>query len=164
MKRISVLLTPLALLFFAACGGGSTSPTEPSAVSPFQVESQSTSLVNQARSSEGLSPELSQDQLIAEIAREHSTAMRDKGFFAHVDPDGNRLRDRLRAAGVSFRSAGENLAQVDGASDPAGQAHRMLMGSPSHRENILSEKYEVIGVGVAKQGGTYWITQVFIDP
>lgn len=164
MKRISVLLTPLALLFFAACGGGSSSPTEPSAVSPFQVESQSTGLVNQARSSEGVSPELSQDQLIAQVAREHSTAMRDKGFFSHVDPDGMRLRDRLRAAGVSFRSAGENLAQVDGSSDPAGQAHGMLMGSASHRENILGRRFEMIGVGVAKQGGTYWITQIFVEP
>ena len=163
MKRRFGTLLPLALLVLAACGGGSNSPTAPGAPGAFQVEEQSTDLVNQARGSEGVSPQLSQDQLIAEVARRHSTAMRDKGFFSHVDPDGMRLRDRLRAAGVSFRSAGENLAQVDGTSDPAGQAHRMLMGSASHRENILSERFDVIGVGVAKQGGTYWITQIFVE-
>lgn len=164
MKRIGGLLAPFALLYFAACGGGSSSPTDPAGVSPFQVESQLTSLVNQARAAEGVLPELTQDQLIAQVARAHSAAMRDQGFFSHVDPDGKRLRDRLRAAGISFRSAGENLAQVVGSSDPAGDAHRMLMGSPSHRENIFGEDYESIGVGVARRDSTYWITEIFVEP
>ncbi len=164
MARITLLPAVLLSLAIGACGSGSGSPTEPADASPFQVEAQSADLVNRARNAETVSPQLATDQLLAEIARAHSEAMRDRGFFSHVDPDGKRLRDRLRAAGVPFRSAGENLAQVQGSADPAGQAHQMLMGSPSHRGNILSKKYRTIGVGVAKAGGTYWITQVFVQP
>ncbi len=151
-----------ALLLVAACGGGS-SPTQPADLSGFQVESQSFNLINNSRTAEQV-PMLSNDQLILQVAREHSASMRDRGFFSHVDPDGLTLRDRLRAAGVSFKVAGENLAQVDGASDPAGHAHRLLMESKSHRDNILSEDFEMVGVGVAKDGGSYWITQVFVTP
>ncbi len=164
MAPIKLLSAVVVLLTLVACGGGSGGPTEPSDLSPFQVESQLSDLVNRARSAENVSPDLTTDQLLAQVAREHSEAMRDRGFFSHVDPDGKRLRDRLRAAGVPFRAAGENLAQVTGSGDPAGQAHQMLMGSPSHRDNILSRKFRLLGVGVAKDGGTYWITQIFVQP
>lgn len=164
MKRTAVLTAPCLALLIVSCSGSPTSPGEPADISPSQVESLLTNLINQARSQEGISPLLSTDAAVAQVARRHSEAMRDRGFFSHVDPEGKRLRDRLRAAGITFRSAGENLAQVDGSSDPAGQAHQMLMGSQSHRDNILSEEFELIGVGVAKQGSTYWITQIFVEP
>lgn len=164
MRRIAVVPLVVVLILVAACGGsGGGGPTAPADISSFQVESQSTGLVNQERSAEQKS-QLAIDSLAQQVAREHSEAMRDRDFFSHVDPDGTTLRDRLRAAGVSFRMAGENLAQVEGAGDPAGHAHRLLMESKSHRDNILSGDYEVIGVGVAKQGDAYWITQVFIKP
>lgn len=165
LQQFSLVLLALPLLI-AACGGsgGSTNPTAPADVSPFQVESESGSLVNTTRSNRQVSPMLSIDQLAAEVARRHSEAMRDQGFFSHVDPQGKTLRDRLRAAGLSFRVAGENLAQVENSVDPAAHAHQLLMESKSHRDNILSDKFEVIGVGVAKQGNSYWITQVFVQP
>ena len=47
---------------------------------------------------------------------------------------------------------------------PAQVAHKQLMASASHRKNILSPKYRLAGVGVAKAGNTYWITQIFIKP
>ena len=164
MRRFAQL-TPLLILALAvaACGGGSSGPTQPAELSASQVESQSLGLVNSERSAEQISA-LSNDQLAAMVAREHSEAMRDRGFFSHVDPDGQTLRDRLRSAGVSFRMAGENLAQVDGSPDPAGHAHTLLMQSKSHRDNILSDDFEMIGVGVARDGGSYWITQIFIKP
>lgn len=164
MRRFAQL-TPLLILALAvvACGGGSSGPTQPAELGASQVESQSRGLVNSERSTEQISM-LAGDQLAAMVAREHSEAMRDRGFFSHVDPDGKTLRDRLRAAGVSFRIAGENLAQVDGSPDPAGHAHNLLMQSKSHRDNILSDDFEMIGVGVAREGGSYWITQIFIKP
>ena len=157
-------ITLVLLVLLAACGGSSDSPTAPADVSPFEVESKSTSLVNSTRSQEQISPLLTVDQVLAEVARRHSEAMRDQGFFSHVAPDGSDLRSRLREAGVSFRTAGENLAQVQNSVDPAAHAHGLLMESSSHRENILSEKYDLLGVGVAKQGNTYWITQIFLEP
>jgi uncharacterized protein YkwD len=163
MRRQSLYPLVSVLILVAACGGGGSSPTQPADLSSFQVESQSFNLINSARSAEQISM-LALDPLLSEVARQHSEAMRDRGFFSHVDPDGETLRDRLRLGGVTFEVAGENLAQVEGSSDPAGQAHQLLMESKSHRDNILGTDYELVGVGVAKLGSTYWITQVFLTP
>lgn len=167
LKARSVLALALTLglaLALAGCGSGSDSPTAPADLPTSAVEAQSFNLVNNARQNEAVDPELAQDGLLTEIARAHSEAMRDQGFFSHTSPQGQSLRDRLRTAGVAFRTAGENLAQVQGGVDPAGDAHRLLMQSASHRSNILSPKYSMLGVGVAKSGDTYWVTQVYLEP
>ena len=63
--------------------------------------------------------------------------MFQQGFFAHVDQTGTTPFDRMRAGGVSFRAAGENLALA-----PTVQiAHDGLMNSPGHRANILNPRY-----------------------
>lgn len=165
MRRQLAASVCLVLVLLAGCGGsGPGSPTAPAEIGEDQVEVQSFNLVNRSRQSEQVEPQLALDMLLAEVARDHSRAMRDQGFFAHVDPSGSNLRDRLRAAGVTFRSAGENLAQVQNAADPARQAHRFLMDSDSHRRNILGSQYSLLGVGVAGSGSQFWITQVYLEP
>ena len=166
MNRFRIAVLPVVLLLAGACSGSGSGigPTAPSDISASQVESILADLANQARNSAGVAPDLTLDPAVSLVARAHSEAMRDRGFFSHVDPDGKRLRDRLQAAGIGFRSAGENLAQIGGSPDPGGMAHQLLMDSASHRDNILSGKFTVIGVGVAKRGDEYWITQIFIEP
>lgn len=104
------------------------------------------------------------DPVLTEVARGHSRRMRDEGFFGHQDPSGAGLVDRLRVAGVTFSLAGENLATVEGSSDPAAAAHQLLMANATHRGNILDRRYTEIGIGVAQSGDRYWITQVFLRP
>jgi hypothetical protein len=41
------------------------------------------------------------------------------------------------------------------------QAHEGLMQSPPHRANILSPKYNTVGVGVFRSGDLLWVTQDF---
>jgi uncharacterized protein YkwD len=36
------------------------------------------------------------------------------------------------------------------------------MQSSEHRPNILNPAFQLVGVGVARDGGSYWITQVFV--
>lgn len=155
------LLALLLLVAGSACSG--SSPTSPGSGGPsaLSVEASSFARINQARRDDGKSP-LLLDPVLTEIARAHSRRMRDEGFFSHEDPSGAGLVDRLRAAGVSFSLAGENLAHVDGASDPAAVAHDLLMNNPAHRGNILDPRYTEVGIGVAQSGGTYWMTQVFL--
>lgn len=163
MKRWLAIPLVLSLPVLAACGSGSGGPTAPADLAPGLVESESGSLVNQARGARQLGP-LSFDPQLAEVARAHSEAMLDQGFLAHTGASDDSLRDRLRAAGVSYRSAGQNLAQVQAAVDPAGEAHAQLVASQGHRDNIVDPRFQLVGVGVAKDGGTYWITQIFIEP
>lgn len=157
----SWLLVLLLLLPGTACSGSSPTSPEASAPSAVSVEGSSFARINQSRRDDGKG-ELFLDPVLSEIARAHSRRMRDEGFFGHDDPAGAGLVDRLRAAGVGFSLAGENLALVDGVSDPARSSHDLLMSNPQHRGNILDGRYTEVGIGVAQRGGGYWITQVFL--
>ena len=158
-RRLAAAL--VALLFVAACGG-SSGPTAPEGPLPAEsVEAASVALVNSARGSDGLG-QLAFDPVLCEIAREYSRQMRDDGFVSHYDAGGTAVDGRLRSYGVHFTMAGENIASLGDTTDPAGDAHRGFMGSASHRANILHAGFTSVGVGVATNGDTYWITQVFI--
>jgi len=56
----------------------------------------------------------------------------------------------MKAAGVSYRYAGENLAGAP----TVEMAHNSLMNSPGHRANILNANFTKIGIGVVS-GGPY---------
>lgn len=160
------LLLALCALSVVACSGGggdSSSPTSLQSLTAASVEDQSFQLANQARQEAGVG-QLTFDDKLSKIARKHSKAMRDRGFFAHVDPDGNGLRKRLKANGVEFSAAGENLALVNDSANPAGLAHQQLLTSPEHRDVMLAGRFVRAGVGVARSGDSFWITQIYLKP
>lgn len=160
-----LLWAPLLLgapLAHACAGGGGGGPTEPGAPSVAQAEATSFQLINQARQAAG-APLLQLDLALSVVARAHSEAMRDHGFFGHDDPvTGKTFLDRLLDSGQPFRSAGENLATTTNAADPAGFAHANLVASPEHRADMLNPSFDRVGVGVARSGNTYWFTQLFV--
>lgn len=163
--RTSWILPALAvaLLFTAACsGGGSDSPTNPTGFSLAEVEFLSFDLANGARREHSLDALSGPDNLVAAVARAHSEAMRDEGFFGHSGSSGG-LQARLRAAGVEFSAAGENLAKVSSVGDPAGTAHSLFLNSSDHRSVMLDAGFELAGVGVARNGDTYWLTQIYVS-
>ncbi|HET9200191.1 MAG TPA: CvpA family protein [Dehalococcoidia bacterium] len=106
-------------------------------------------LLNEERVSRGLSP-LTADPALREVARTHSADMFERGYFAHVNPDGLDPFDRIEGAGISFGVAGENLAYAPSVE----VAHEGLMDSTGHRENILSPQYCRVGIGI-QDGGIY---------
>lgn len=132
-------------------------------MSAAEVELQLLQLANGVRQSAGVA-DLTFDGELSEVARAHSRDMRDNGYFSHTSPSGFRLADRLAMAGIDFRRAAENLAKVSNAVDPAAFAHDQLMNSSVHRRNIVDGGFELVGIGVAKGGDTYWVTQVFLEP
>jgi uncharacterized protein YkwD len=166
-RRWAGILAVLAVFALSwGCGGsGEESPTgSEGGLQAADVEFLSLQLANEARASQKVKPPLGQEPAASQVARRHSAAMRDEGFFGHTNKSGDGLRQRLDKAGVQYSAAAENLAQVHHRSQPAQLAHEQLMASASHRKNILSPKYRLAGVGVAKAGDTYWITQIFIKP
>ena len=152
-------------LLGAACGGGgdSASPTSPLGTTVAEVEFESFQLANSARSDSNVQPQLNLDEAIARVARAHSESMRDNNFFGHAGPDGG-IRARLNAAGIPFSVAGENLAKLTSVPNPAGSAHSQFMNSPEHRDVMLDPRFRRAGVGVARSGDTYWLTQIYIRP
>lgn len=113
-------------------------------------------LVNVQRAKYGL-PELKSDWQLARVARYKSQDMADRRYFSHTSPTYGSPFDMMRAFGISYRTAGENIAM--GQKTPAAVVDAW-MNSPGHRANILNRSFTTIGVGYAANGN-YW-TQMFI--
>jgi uncharacterized protein YkwD len=121
------------------------------------LEAQMLILVNNERLKNGLKP-VKADTEIAVVARKHSADMFKRGYFSHYTPEGKNPFDRMEAGGISFLTAGENLALAQTLSI----AHTGLMNSPGHRANILNPSFGRLGIGIL-DGGIYglMITQNF---
>lgn len=111
------------------------------------LEAQMLVLINQERAGQGLAP-LRADPELAEVARAHSRDMFARGYFSHVTPEGKDPFDRIRAAQVTYRTAGENLALAP----TLPQAHQGLMNSLGHRANILRPAFGRVGIGIVDGG------------
>ncbi|HEV2828723.1 MAG TPA: CvpA family protein [Pyrinomonadaceae bacterium] len=111
------------------------------------LEARMLELVNKERVAAGLRA-LAPDPELTQVARQHSADMFARGYFAHDTPDGRDPFDRMRAAHVRFDTAGENLALAP----TVPVAHRGLMNSPGHRENILQPQFGRVGIGIMDGG------------
>lgn len=136
----------------------SPAPTTPPASGLTADEQAMVNLVNQERAKAGLKP-LAVDMRLVSLARQKSQDMITNNYFSHQSPTYGSPFDMMRKAGVTYRTAGENLA---GASTVQ-QAHSGLMNSSGHRANILNASYTHIGIGVIRGGryGAMW-TQMFV--
>lgn len=124
-----------------------------------QLELDMTKLINEERSKNGKEP-LKYESNLADVARNHSIDMLQRRYFAHINLDGETPFDRLQAAKISYKLAGENLA-VSGNLEAAVKA---LMESPKHKENILNGDFHKTGIGIAtNQDGIMVITQEFTN-
>ncbi len=112
-----------------------------------ELEAQMLALVNEERTKAGLSP-LVADPELTPVARAHSSDMFARGYFSHYTPEGQDPFARMRAANITFRTAGENLALAPTLSI----AHTGLMNSPGHRANILRPQFGRVGIGVMDGG------------
>lgn len=112
--------------------------------------------VNQARVDAGLQALQWSDDL-SEVSAGHAREMYLEGYFAHESPTTGNVGDRLRAAAISYRLAGENLAL---AATP-NEVHNGLMDSPGHRANILGEEFLMVGIAVIRGPLGLMTVQVF---
>lgn len=112
-------------------------------------------LVNVERAKYGLSP-LTEDAALTRTARMKSQDMHDRGYFDHNSPTYGTPFQLMKSQGVSYRTAGENIAV--GYRTPEAVVNAW-MNSSGHRANILNASYTKIGVGYVASGN-YW-TQHF---
>jgi uncharacterized YkwD family protein len=119
-------------------------------------ESRVIDLTNEQRRKNGL-PNLQPDTALSNVAQEKSNDMQAKNYFSHTSPTYGSPFDMMRDFGVSYNTAGENIAMGQRSAEEVVNA---WMNSEGHRKNILSPNYTHIGVGHTSQGN-YW-TQMFI--
>src|SRR4051812_33928240 len=124
----------------------------PGSASPADLSAATLCLVNAERAAAGIKPVAPSAQL-TRAAEDYAHAMVAGSFFAHTDPAGHKVIDRVAAAGGSpdtWLQLGENLgwgsmllatprAIVDG-----------WMLSPTHRDVILLARFGSLGVGIAE--------------
>jgi uncharacterized YkwD family protein len=134
-------------------------PAATTASNVSEFEKQVANLVNQERQKAGLKP-LQLDTKLSDVAREKSRDMMNKGYFSHQSPTYGSPFDMMKQFGITYRTAGENIAK--GQRTPQ-EVMNAWMNSQGHRANILNGNFTHIGVGFVKdsQGTTYW-TQMFI--
>ena len=122
------------------------------------MTSQVVNLVNSERAAQGLTA-LQKDSRLAALAQQKAEDMAKNQYFSHTSPTYGSAFDMLKAAGYSYKTAGENIAmgQKSAASVMDGWMH-----SSGHRANILHTSNEKIGVGyaVSADGMPYWV-QIF---
>lgn len=119
-------------------------------------EQQVIDLVNEIRVQNGLHT-LTANWQLSRIARYKSQDMHDRKYFSHTSPTYGSPFDMIKNFGISYRTAGENIAQ--GYTTPQAVVNGWI-NSSGHRANILNASYTEIGVGYVKSGN-YW-TQMFI--
>ena len=113
-------------------------------------------LVNEIRVQNGLSAFTHSEEL-SRVAQLKSQDMHDQGYFSHTSPTYGSPFDMMKQFGISYRTAGENIAR--GYSTPEAVVNGW-MNSEGHRANILNASFTQIGVGYVSDGN-YW-TQMFI--
>jgi uncharacterized protein YkwD len=109
-------------------------------------ESTLVNLINQERSSRGISPLIVSSQLTA-AARQHSRDMACNDFFSHTGSDGSSPFDRMAWSGFSFTAAAENIYAGSGPYNSPQQAFNGWMNSSGHRTNMLNATYTHVGIG-----------------
>jgi uncharacterized protein YkwD len=103
-------------------------------------------LTNQKRAEAGVLP-LALNSDLAKAAKAKGDDMIAKDYWAHVAPDGTQPWYFFNMVGYKYRYAGENLAKDFSTAQSAVDA---WMASPSHKENMLSDKYDDIGIAVVE--------------
>jgi uncharacterized protein YkwD len=122
------------------------------------------SLTNTERKNQKLQP-LTTNETLNRAATLKAQDMATKGYFAHTSPDGITPWYWLDQVGYKYKYAGENLAIDFINSEDVTTA---WMNSPTHRANIIKDKYTEVGTGTATgmyQGHqTIFVVQVYARP
>ncbi len=113
--------------------------------------------INAERTSRGLAP-LILDPALVELARKKSQDMVDNGYVGHQSPVYGSPFEMMRAAGIRYNFAGENIART---TIPA-NAVRLFMNSNPHRNTLLNHRFSRTGIGVVQVGRQIFVTQMFI--
>jgi len=101
-------------------------------------------LTNQKRQANGLS-ELKLNPVLVEAAQQKGADMMAKNYWAHTSPDGKTPWYFFKNVSYQYLYAGENLAR-DFIDSPS--VVSAWMNSPTHKDNLLSSRYQEIGIAV----------------
>lgn len=132
-------------------------PDQPAAGDTFSaMQTEMLGYINSDRVANGLAP-LTLTKSLSDGAYLKSKDMAVNDYFSHTSPTYGSPFDMMKSLGISYMSAGENIAMhtsIKGAYDA-------FMNSSGHRANILNAGYSKLGLGIYQEGSYLFITQWF---
>ncbi len=99
---------------------------------------------NEQRVKDGLPP-VHFSPTLSKSAVDKANDMFAENYWAHNSPSGKTPWEFIKASGYQYSIAGENLAKDFYDTDSMMKA---WMNSPTHKANIVNQKYQEIGIGV----------------
>jgi uncharacterized protein YkwD len=114
-------------------------------------------LVNQERAKAGLSALTTNSTLQAAA---NLRAQETVQSFSHTRPNGTTFSTVLKEYGISYRTAGENIAY--GQKTPQ-EVVNAWMNSSGHRANIMNANFGKVGIGVYQKNGVIYWSQLFTN-
>jgi uncharacterized protein YkwD len=126
-----------------------------------EQENKLLSFVNSKRAEAGVMPLTATDPLV-QIARGRSSDMAQRGYFAHVTPEGRTFLDMLHTQNIEFGFAGETIAYNNAPADQTAQiAMDTFVNSPAHMAILLDPQFDYAGTGFASTGdGQNYLTVI----
>ena len=112
-------------------------------------------ITNNYRSLVGVSS-LTLDSSLVEAASIRAKELSDS--FSHTRPNGSSCFTVLSGLGISYGTAGENIAAGYSSSQSVMEGWRFSSG---HYQNIISSKFKKIGIGVNTLNNQYYWVQIF---
>lgn len=112
-------------------------------------------ITNNYRSLVGV-PSLTLDSSLVEAANIRAKELSDS--FSHTRPNGSSCFTVLSELGISYGTAGENIAAGYSSSQSVMEGWR---SSSVHYQNIISSKFKKIGIGVNIINNQYYWVQIF---
>ncbi|WP_301168845.1 CAP domain-containing protein [Brevibacillus nitrificans] len=117
-----------------------------------EVVKQVADLVNQERAKAGLKP-VEMDASLNNVAQAKAADMSNNNYFDHTSPTYGSPFDMMKQFGVSFMTAGENIAMGQRTAE---EVMNQWMNSEGHRQNIMNPSFTKIGVGYING---YWVQE-----
>lgn len=115
-------------------------------------------LINEERKAQGITP-LQIDDLLNSTAQTKATDMVKNNYFSHESPTYGSPFEMMQNAGITYRTAGENIA----GNPSVENAVKSWLASESHKQNLLSNAYNYIGIGIEESPAYgYVIVAMFI--
>lgn len=157
MKYFCRLGITIFQLLFLVTSGGFTYQMEGPDFSAYDM----INAVNNIRSSQGLAPVQINSTLMA-VAQDQSEYQAFMQKSSHSGRSGGIVNDRVAASGYGAGEtfvAGENVANLDlGISNMLSIIMNEIWADPVHRGAMVNPKYHDIGVGIASDGKSVYVT------
>lgn len=165
LRRVGAL-TALAFALTAALLSAPTSASSwGDAAFSAMSERELIAWTNQSREDTG-EKRLNVDAALTAIARWRSRDMSVRDYFSHsIPPLGGRVFDVISDEDYCYTLAGENIGWNTHSDRVAtAEIHQAFLESPGHRVNVLSDRWNAVGVGAYKgtDGRKVW-TVLFAD-